>query len=94
MKAFGPATTAWFSGTFDRPTPVQSRGWERIAAGEHSLLIAPTGSGKTLAAFLWCIDRLSRPRRLWSEGEAIAYGECGTRPDPWQTMFRWPNDDC
>lgn len=59
MDAFGPATRAWFEATFDEPTPVQTQGWERIAAGEHVLLIAPTGSGKTLAAFLWAIDALS-----------------------------------
>ena len=41
---------------------MQRRGWERIAAGEHTLLIAATGSGKTLAAFLYALDRLSAPR--------------------------------
>ncbi|MCB9729796.1 MAG: DEAD/DEAH box helicase [Deltaproteobacteria bacterium] len=60
MDAFGPATRAWFDATFVAPTPVQTQGWQRIAAGEHVLLIAPTGSGKTLAAFLWSIDALSR----------------------------------
>jgi ATP-dependent Lhr-like helicase len=59
MDAFGPATRAWFDATFDQPTPVQTQGWQRIAAGDHVLLIAPTGSGKTLAAFLWAIDALS-----------------------------------
>ncbi|MEZ4267465.1 MAG: DEAD/DEAH box helicase [Myxococcota bacterium] len=59
MDAFGHATRTWFDATFDEPTPVQKRGWERIAAGDHVLLIAPTGSGKTLAAFLWAIDALS-----------------------------------
>ncbi len=57
---FGEATSAWFSRNFPEPTAVQARGWPKIAAGDHSLLIAPTGSGKTLAAFLWCIDRLAR----------------------------------
>jgi ATP-dependent helicase Lhr and Lhr-like helicase len=56
---FGPATRAWFADTFPTPTPVQRRGWASIAAGKHSLLLAPTGSGKTLAAFLWCLDQLS-----------------------------------
>lgn len=60
MLPFGPATQAWFLRNFEAPTPVQAAGWPRIAAGDHSLLIAPTGSGKTLAAFLWCIDRLLR----------------------------------
>lgn len=60
MEQFTPATRLWFTETFDAPTPVQIHGWERIAAGEHALLLAPTGSGKTLAAFLWSIDRLLR----------------------------------
>ncbi|MCX4247691.1 Lhr family helicase [Paraliomyxa miuraensis] len=60
MDAFSPATRAWFEQSFEGPTAVQVQGWPRIAAGEHSLLLAPTGSGKTLAAFLWCIDRLIR----------------------------------
>ena len=54
MEAFGPAARTWFAESFERPTPVQARGWREIAAGSHALLIAPTGSGKTLAAFLWC----------------------------------------
>ena len=36
----------------------QAQGWPAIAAGDHTLILAPTGSGKTLAAFLWGIDRL------------------------------------
>lgn len=60
LQGFGPATRRWFEGAFSAATPVQRRGWEQIAAGNHSLLLAPTGSGKTLAAFLWCIDRLTR----------------------------------
>jgi len=60
VDAFGPASRRWFDERFERPTPVQERGWRHIAAGEHALLLAPTGSGKTLAAFLWCIDRLMR----------------------------------
>ena len=36
-----------------------TRGWEAIADGDHTLILAPTGSGKTLAAFLWAIDRLA-----------------------------------
>jgi ATP-dependent Lhr-like helicase len=59
MNHFTAATRRWFSGAFAGPTDVQQRGWERIAAGEHALLIAPTGSGKTLAAFLYAIDRLT-----------------------------------
>ena len=60
MQQFTAATRQWFQAAFDSPTPVQQRGWERIAAGEHALLLAPTGSGKTLAAFLWGIDRVLR----------------------------------
>ena len=56
--SFGASTRAWFEGAFQTATPVQRLGWERIAAGEHALLLAPTGSGKTLAAFLWALDRL------------------------------------
>ena len=40
------------------PTEAQARGWPAIAAGDHTLILAPTGSGKTLTAFLWGIDRL------------------------------------
>ena len=39
---------------------MQARGSASIAAGRHTLMLAPTGSGKTLAAFLWCLDRLAR----------------------------------
>ena len=49
---------AWFSTTFAEPTAAQAQGWPAIAAGEHTLILAPTGSGKTLAAFLWGLDRL------------------------------------
>ena len=59
MEQFGAATRDWFQSVFEAPTPVQERGWEAIASGRHSLLIAPTGGGKTLAAFLWSIDRLA-----------------------------------
>ncbi|MCS6785457.1 MAG: DEAD/DEAH box helicase [Thiobacillaceae bacterium] len=54
---FSPLTKAWFEAAFPSPTEIQRRGWEAIARGDHSLLIAPTGSGKTLAAFLIGIDR-------------------------------------
>jgi ATP-dependent Lhr-like helicase len=60
VDSFSPSTQAWFGQSFEGPTRVQTLGWPRIAAGEHTLLLAPTGSGKTLAAFLWCIDRLIR----------------------------------
>jgi len=59
LERFSPAARRWFRDTFPAPTPAQELGWEGIAAGEHTLLLAPTGSGKTLAAFLWCLDRLA-----------------------------------
>jgi ATP-dependent Lhr-like helicase len=60
LAPFGPATRTWFRQSFAEPTEVQARGWASIAAGRHTLMLAPTGSGKTLAAFLWCLDRLAR----------------------------------
>lgn len=58
LSAFSEPTREWFSSTFEAPTPAQELGWEAIAGGHHTLLLAPTGSGKTLAAFLACLDRL------------------------------------
>lgn len=58
LEGFGAATRAWFEGSFGAPTEVQARGWPKLAAGEHVLMVAPTGSGKTLAAFLASLDRL------------------------------------
>ena len=60
LAPFGAATQTWFRQSFAEPTAVQARGWASIAAGQHTLMLAPTGSGKTLAAFLWCLDRLAR----------------------------------
>ncbi len=60
LDNFHPLVRDWFLGRFERPTPVQERGWPAIAAGGDALLTAPTGSGKTLAAFLAGIDRLVR----------------------------------
>ncbi len=60
LAPFGPATQTWFRQSFAEATAVQARGWASIAAGQHTLMLAPTGSGKTLAAFLWCLDRLAR----------------------------------
>ncbi|WP_169813197.1 Lhr family ATP-dependent helicase [Nocardia jejuensis] len=59
MERFSPATRQWFDGAFPAPTPAQLGAWESIAAGNHTLVVAPTGSGKTLSAFLWAIDRLA-----------------------------------
>src|SRR5579862_7222538 len=58
LDRFAPPTRAWFEASFAAPTGAQRDGWPAIAAGEHTLLLAPTGSGKTLAAFLSSIDRL------------------------------------
>ncbi len=58
LSRFSEPVRAWFETTFPVPTPAQAQGWPAIAAGEHTLILAPTGSGKTLAAFLWGIDRL------------------------------------
>ena len=60
LAVFSEATQRWFADHFREPTDVQREGWARIAAGEHTLMLAPTGSGKTLAAFLFCLDRLAR----------------------------------
>ncbi|CAN5775725.1 ATP-dependent helicase [soil metagenome] len=60
VEYFTAVTRRWFESAFAAPTEVQRQGWDRIAAGEHTLLIAPTGSGKTLAAFLYGIDQLTR----------------------------------
>jgi ATP-dependent Lhr-like helicase len=67
-SSFSPAVREWFETTFPAPTEAQRQGWPAIAAGEHTLVLAPTGSGKTLAAFLWAIDRLmSEPPPLEKE---------------------------
>ncbi|HUP88036.1 MAG TPA: DEAD/DEAH box helicase, partial [Longimicrobiales bacterium] len=72
LTQFSSATRRWFTNSFAAPTPVQAQGWERIAAGDHTLLIAPTGSGKTLAAFLYALDRLAtKPSE--TEGVRVVY---------------------
>src|SRR5690349_22090376 len=58
LDRFTAPVRAWFETSFAAPTDAQAQGWPAIAAGDHTLLLAPTGSGKTLAAFLWAIDRL------------------------------------
>src|SRR6266508_4012357 len=59
LQQFSAPTRTWFESSFAAPTAAQTQGWEAIARGEHTLILAPTGSGKTLAAFLWCLDQLA-----------------------------------
>ncbi|HVR64037.1 MAG TPA: DEAD/DEAH box helicase, partial [Polyangia bacterium] len=73
LARFLPATARWFRATFGAPTAVQLAGWPPIAAGEHTLLLAPTGSGKTLAAFLACIDRLGAAPAGRAPGVRVVY---------------------
>jgi ATP-dependent Lhr-like helicase len=63
LDRFTAPVRAWFETSFAAPTDAQVKGWPAIAAGDHTLLLAPTGSGKTLAAFLWAIDRLGATTR-------------------------------
>ena len=50
---------------FQATTPAAQQA--AIAAGHHTLMLAPTGSGKTLAAFLYCLDRLAHEPDLARE---------------------------
>ena len=58
LDCFHPAVSAWFTRTFDAPTPAQIEAWPAIQSGRDVLVAAPTGSGKTFAAFLAAIDQL------------------------------------
>ncbi|HEY3766208.1 MAG TPA: DEAD/DEAH box helicase [Gaiellales bacterium] len=60
LAAFTDPVADWFRRSFAEPTRAQRLGWPPIAAGRHSLILAPTGSGKTLAAFLGAIDGFVR----------------------------------
>jgi ATP-dependent Lhr-like helicase len=60
VQQFLPFVQRWFADTFREPTPPQRAGWEAIASGRDTLIVAPTGSGKTLASFLWALDHLHR----------------------------------
>ncbi|MFI9636161.1 ATP-dependent helicase [Nocardia sp. NPDC051929] len=74
MAPFSRATQEWFDGAFPAPTSAQLGAWKAIAAGEHTLVVAPTGSGKTLSAFLWAIDQLAgRERRPERAGTSVLY---------------------
>src|ERR687888_516950 len=60
LQQFLPPVRRWFTSALGAPTAAQRGGWPAIAAGRHTLILAPTGSGKTLAAFLACLDTLWR----------------------------------
>jgi ATP-dependent Lhr-like helicase len=60
MADFLPFVRRWFDTTFPEATRPQREGWDAIASGRDTLIVAPTGSGKTLAAFLWALDHLHR----------------------------------
>jgi ATP-dependent helicase Lhr and Lhr-like helicase len=64
LSLFLPPVARWFRTALGEPTPAQAQAWPLIAAGQHTLILAPTGSGKTLAAFLACLDG------LWRQPEA------------------------
>src|ERR671922_414752 len=60
MPEFLPFVRKCFETTFSEATPPQRDGWDAIASGRDTLIVAPTGSGKTLASFLWALDHLHR----------------------------------
>ncbi|HEU4996471.1 MAG TPA: DEAD/DEAH box helicase [Gemmatimonadaceae bacterium] len=60
LRRFHPIVRDWFRETLGPPSAPQQQGWPAIAAGGHTLILAPTGTGKTLAAFLWELDALIR----------------------------------
>ncbi len=60
LSHFHPLVQQWFTTELGGPTPAQSRGWDSIRSGRHTLIAAPTGSGKTLAAFLTALNDLLR----------------------------------
>jgi ATP-dependent Lhr-like helicase len=58
LAPFHPLVRGWFRDTLGAPSAPQKEGWPAIAAGDHTLILAPTGTGKTLAAFLWELNQL------------------------------------
>jgi ATP-dependent helicase Lhr and Lhr-like helicase len=72
LALFLPPVRDWFRSELGEPTPAQRQGWPAIAAGQHTLILAPTGSGKTLAAFLACLDLLWRQAPP-SDGVRVLY---------------------
>ncbi|MCE5289693.1 MAG: DEAD/DEAH box helicase [Nocardiaceae bacterium] len=71
LTEFSAPTREWFTGAFPGATPAQLGAWKSIAAGDHTLVVAPTGSGKTLSAFLWAIDQLARGERSGEETQVL-----------------------
>jgi ATP-dependent Lhr-like helicase len=78
LDRFHPAVAAWFTRTFDAPTPAQHEAWPAIQSGRDVLVAAPTGSGKTFAAFLASIDQL------------VKEGLKGTLPDETRIVYVSP----
>jgi ATP-dependent Lhr-like helicase len=72
LDLFLPPVASWFRATLGEPTAPQHRAWPSIAAGNHTLILAPTGSGKTLASFLACLDHLWRQPQL-KRGVRVLY---------------------
>ena len=77
MPEFLPFVRRWFDETFAEATRAQREGWDAIASGRDTLIVAPTGSGKTLAAFLWALDYLCRLASIVSS--RIASTSCMSR---------------
>ncbi|WP_217914949.1 Lhr family helicase [Miltoncostaea marina] len=73
LAPFHPLVREWFEGAFAEPTVAQRGGWPPIAAGSHSLILAPTGSGKTLAAFLWALNGIVAARVEGRASERLLY---------------------
>jgi ATP-dependent Lhr-like helicase len=73
LDLFSPAVREWFATSFPEPTAPQEQGWPAIAAGDHTLILAPTGSGKTLTAFLYALDRLTAEPPPEHEGTRVLY---------------------
>jgi ATP-dependent Lhr-like helicase len=78
LDRFHPAVAAWFTRTFDAPTPAQLDAWPAIQSGRDVLVAAPTGSGKTFAAFLASIDQL------------VKEGLAGALPDETRIVYVSP----
>src|SRR5947208_2540773 len=72
LDLFLPPVAHWFRNALGEPTAPQTQAWPLIAAGQHTLILAPTGSGKTLAAFLACLDGLWRQPDL-GRGVRVLY---------------------